>query len=207
MAPRSWITPDFDIAAADRLAAELDLPKPLAGILVKREISDPAAARKFLNPNFRDLVPPDALPGVSDAVRLIWNGIRSNAHFVVFGDFDTDGVCSTAIMVRILRLLGARADHFLPQRQTEGYGLTPAAIGRCRAECGDPDFWITVDFGNTAGGEGAAHLGHDVLQSATVAADEDGAGRADRPDVARNPGAVAISLRGGGGVQTGASLG
>ncbi len=156
MAPRSWITPDFDIAAADRLAAELDLPKPLAGILVKREISDPAAARKFLNPNFRDLVPPDALPGVSDAVRLIWDGIRSNAHFVVFGDFDTDGVCSTAIMVRILRLLGARADHFLPQRQTEGYGLTPAAIDRCRAECGNPDFWITVDCGITAVDEVAA---------------------------------------------------
>ncbi len=91
-----------------------------------------------------------SLPGVPEAVERILPFVGERRKIVVFGDYDADGVCATAILVRALRTLGAVADAFIPERFTEGYGMTDASLARLLAEHPDVALVITVDNGITA---------------------------------------------------------
>ena len=139
--------------AVERLMARHALSRPIAEVLLARQLcdtDDDAAVEAFLNPTFKQGVDPFALPGVSEAVPIIWETIRNRRRIVVFGDFDADGVSATAILIRALTLFGADAIPFIPDRRSEGYGLTLPAIQRCLQTCGTPpDLWITVDCGIT----------------------------------------------------------
>ena len=68
----------------------------------------------------------------------------------MFGDYDADGVCATAILVRTIRTLGGVADAFIPERFTEGYGMTDASLSRLFSEHPDMALVVTVDNGITA---------------------------------------------------------
>ena len=89
----------------------------------------------------------DALPGVREAAEVILPFVRDGRKIVVYGDYDCDGVCASAILVSALRRLGALADAFVPDRFKEGYGLTAAAIGRLFSEHPDVGLVVTVDNG------------------------------------------------------------
>ncbi len=89
----------------------------------------------------------NALPGVREAVAVILPFIRDKREIVVYGDYDCDGVCASAILVTALRRLGAAADAFIPDRFKEGYGLTSAAITRLFSEHPDVKLVVTVDNG------------------------------------------------------------
>ena len=104
----------------------------------------------FLDPSLRRLARADALPGVREAVDAILPFLRSGRTIVVFGDYDCDGVCASAILVTALRRLGATAEAFIPDRFKEGYGLTDAAMERLFREYPDVALVITVDNGITA---------------------------------------------------------
>ena len=101
----------------------------------------------FLDPSLARLARVDALPGVREAVAVILPFVRDKQKVVVYGDYDCDGVCASAILVSALRRLGATADAFIPDRFTEGYGLTAAAITRLFAEHPDVRLVVTVDNG------------------------------------------------------------
>src|SRR5580704_16269232 len=94
-------------------------PRARAG-LVRRGLSDVGAARAFLEP--REGHDPGAFAGIDRAVALIERHIRDRGRIVVHGDYDVDGVCATATMVRALRALGADVGWYLPDRLTDGYG-------------------------------------------------------------------------------------
>ncbi|MCL2105157.1 MAG: DHH family phosphoesterase, partial [Kiritimatiellaeota bacterium] len=137
------------------LARALDLPLPLARVLIARGFGDVEAAQTFLNPNLRKhIAHPFTFPGVRDAAEHIWTAIRAERRIIVYGDFDVDGVVATATLVTALRRLGASAKAFLPLRETEGYGLSRAALDRCLRENAPFDgLLITVDCGITSVGE------------------------------------------------------
>lgn len=144
-----WKTVGFDEQAAGRLAATLDLPLPLAGVLVSRGQASPEQARRFLNPRIEDLFDPYDWSDMNPAVERILRAVKTHERIVVFGDYDADGVTATALLLRLLRRLGAEVHPFLPLRLEEGYGLGPDALRRC-LDTLHPALVITVDCGTGA---------------------------------------------------------
>jgi single-stranded-DNA-specific exonuclease len=140
--------------AADALALERELGvgHVLAQILVRRGLADPAAAQRFLDAG--EAHDPAAFDGIERALDLIASHVAAGRPIVVHGDYDVDGVCATAIMVRALRSLGAQVSWFLPSRAEDGYGLAAATVERL-AQRGTA-LIVTVDCGITAVDEVAA---------------------------------------------------
>ena len=151
----------YDFASARRLSAELGLSHTVAQILVRRGLGDVTAARAFLEEEVRH--PLDAFAGLRPAAERILDHVRRRSRITVHGDYDADGVCSTAILVRVLRTLRADVDWFLPSRFEDGYGLAASTIRRL-AERGTR-LLITADCAITAVDEVAEALaaGIDVV--------------------------------------------
>lgn len=125
--PRLEIPP-YDLNAALALERDLGVSHVLAQILVRRELADSAAARDFLDARHEHA--PSAFRGIDRAVETIARHVREGTGITVHGDYDVDGVCATAILVRALRSLGARVDWFLPDRLSDGYGLSVSTVRR-----------------------------------------------------------------------------
>jgi single-stranded-DNA-specific exonuclease len=144
-----------------RLAGALSVSPILAEILVRRGLDDPLAAKAFLAA--AEAHPPSAFAGLERAVELIVGHIGSGGPITVHGDYDCDGVCSTAVLVRCLRELGGNVDWFLPDRRSDGYGLSLATIDRLSRR--GTKLLITVDCAITAVEEVAAAraVGIDVV--------------------------------------------
>jgi single-stranded-DNA-specific exonuclease len=155
--------PGYDLAAALALERELGVSHVLGQVLVRRGLSDPRRAREFLDP--RESYEPSAFAGIEDVVDLVDRHIRAGSRITVHGDYDVDGVCATAIMLRALLARGANAGWFLPDRLEDGYGVSAATVRRLIAT--GTRLLITVDCGITAVEEvGLARtLGIDVVVS------------------------------------------
>jgi single-stranded-DNA-specific exonuclease len=144
--------PPCDSAAAERLTAELGVGPVAAEVLVRRGLSEPAAARAWLAADERH--PPGAFDGIDAAVETLLRHLAAGDPITVHGDYDVDGVCATAIMVGALRGLGARVDWHIPGRLEDGYGLREETIGALAAR--GTRLLVTVDCGITAVAEVAA---------------------------------------------------
>lgn len=107
----------------------------------------------FLDPSLRRLVRAGDIPGVSEAAAVIVRFLAAGRKIVVFGDYDCDGVCATAIMVKAVRRLGGVCEAFIPDRFSEGYGMTRASIERMLNEHPDAAMVVTVDNGITSAAE------------------------------------------------------
>jgi single-stranded-DNA-specific exonuclease len=155
--------PPYDLHAALALERELGVSHVLAQVLVRRGLSDVAAARAFLNPI--EAHEPSAFAGIDRAIATIERHIRDGRRIVVHGDYDVDGVCATATMVRALRALGADVGWYLPDRLTDGYGLALDTVRRLAAR--GTALLITVDCAITAVDEVAVarEAGVDVVVS------------------------------------------
>ena len=153
--------PAYDLSAALALELELGIGHVLSQVLVRRGLGDPGSAREFLDP--RDEHPPSAFAGMAEAVDTITRHLAGGSRITVHGDYDVDGVCATAIMVRGLRSLGANVDWFLPGRITDGYGLSAHTVRRLAGR--GTQLLIAVDCGITAVQEVALAraLGIDVV--------------------------------------------
>ncbi len=113
------------------LARELGVSHVVAQVLVRRGLADPQRARAFLAADEHH--EPDAFAGIDAAVALVDRHAREGNRITVHGDYDVDGVCSTAVLVRALRGLGAAVDWYLPDRATDGYGLNERTVQRLAA--------------------------------------------------------------------------
>jgi single-stranded-DNA-specific exonuclease len=171
-------TPRFEIAdcpTADvvRLQRELGVSGALAQVLVRRGLSEPARARAFLAADEQHQ--PSAFARIERAVATIGEHVSQRRRITVHGDYDVDGICSTAILVRALRALGGDVDHYLPDRAGDGYGLAADTVRRLAAR--GTRLLITVDCAITAVAEVAlAHeLGVDVVVTDHHAPRADGA--------------------------------
>ena len=122
------------------------LPEILETILLRRGVAA-ADIASFLYPSLEDLAPPEDLPGVAEAADVVLRAVSANRLIVVFGDYDCDGVCATAIVVKALESLGARVQPFLPERLDEGYGMSDAAVSRMLSEHSGVGLVVTVDNG------------------------------------------------------------
>jgi single-stranded-DNA-specific exonuclease len=161
LTPRLEIRP-YELSAALRLEHELGISHVLSQVLARRGLTDPREARAFLDPS-DERHDPSAFAGIDVALEQIRAHVAAGARIVVHGDYDVDGVCATAIMVRALRALRANVGWFIPGRLEDGYGLTTATIERLHAT--GAELLITVDCGITSVEEvdHARALGLDVV--------------------------------------------
>lgn len=136
-------------AEAHALARELDLHPQVASLLWQRGFRDRDQVRAFLDPRLQSLGDPFQLTDLRPAAERILQGIAAKEKMVVFGDYDVDGITSSALMWRILKRLGADVETFLPLRMEEGYGLSQDGVERC-VELHQPKVLIAVDCGTTA---------------------------------------------------------
>jgi single-stranded-DNA-specific exonuclease len=160
LAPARPAVPPVHAAAVAELQRSLGVTHVTAQALVRRDLADPADARKWLAGRTDEVV---ELPGLANAVELVLHHVRAGNPILVHGDYDVDGVAATAILLDTLELLGADPKWHLPKRGVDGYGLTAASlerIGRLQ-----PKLVITVDCGITAVDETALlrDAGIDVL--------------------------------------------
>jgi len=140
-----------------RLAAKLGIPVLGARLLHRLGITNEGEAHDFLFPSLASLPSPWQMKGMQRAVELILRAYTDNAPITVFGDYDADGICATVLLVTFLKTLNITADWYIPDRLTEGYGLSLAAVTNLitaqkekKAEHNKPGLVITVDNGITA---------------------------------------------------------
>ena len=143
----TWTIRPCPYGVQRELAAALGISELTAGVLVRRGLGDPEAARAFLEGE-RPPHDPFLLGDMRAACERIRAAVADGRRICVHGDYDVDGIAATALAVLLLRELGAEVDWHLPSRFDEGYGLSAATIGRLADEgCG---LVITVDCGITA---------------------------------------------------------
>lgn len=124
-----------------------DMPPALHGLLVERGIGSAEAAERFLHPDERSLHDPFLLNDMGQTVGIIQGAIDKREPICVYGDYDVDGVSASAIMLKYLRSVGAKAEVYLPSRHTEGYGLNADAIHEIAKWA---KLMVTVDCGVTS---------------------------------------------------------
>ncbi len=125
-----WEDVPVDAGRVQAAIAALDVPPVIARLLCQRGLDDPAAAQRFLSPALSQLHDPYLLAGMREAVERVRAAVARRESIAIHGDYDVDGVTSTAILRRAIEVLGGDVVHFVPDRLKDGYGLQPATVER-----------------------------------------------------------------------------
>lgn len=136
----------------------------VTNLLINRGVTDAEQAKVFLNPGNVQLTPSSVFPDMQKAIDRINKAIQEQETIIIYGDFDSDGVTSTALMYKALKHLGANVGYYIPDRSDEGHGLNRAAL--CKIiSTQKTKLIITVDCGisNVAEVKMAQNLGTDVI--------------------------------------------
>lgn len=159
----AWVLARAESEFARELARDVGVSALTAQLMLNRGIREADDARKFLRPAMTNLADPSEIAGMGAAAERVARAVRDREKVVVYGDYDVDGISSTALFSTFLNLLGANATGYLPNRFDEGYGLNTGAVQRI-AESGTK-LLVTVDHGTTAIEEItlARELGLDVI--------------------------------------------
>lgn len=144
-----WSVAELDPLLCRPLESALGISPLLAHCLVQRQLSDPEAARIFLEPRLKSLSDPFRLPNMERAVERLFEARDRRERLVIFGDYDVDGVTATTLLESSLNSLGWLVDHYLPHRMDEGYGLSQAGVENCLARF-PVSLLLAVDCGSTA---------------------------------------------------------
>ena len=134
---------------AESLAATLKVSSLLTQCILNRGLSEAAAVENFLAPRLKNLADPFLLPNMDAAVARLLRAREANEPLVIFGDYDVDGVTSTALLVEVLRALGWTVNYYLPHRMEEGYGLSQDGVENCLKKY-PTTLLLAVDCGSTA---------------------------------------------------------
>ena len=151
MKAKRWMIAEPDAGGVRRLAQEMHCAPLTAAVLSARGIENAAAARAFLSCARSGLHDPFAMHDMDRAVGVIRGAIERGERIVVYGDYDVDGITATCTLVDYLRTAGAACEYYIPNRLSEGYGLTRQAMEELYRR--GTRLMITVDSGITANEE------------------------------------------------------
>ncbi|WP_317135076.1 single-stranded-DNA-specific exonuclease RecJ [Leptolyngbya sp. BL0902] len=144
-----WRLPTVNAGLVETLAAATDLSPLMAQVLVQRGILDPQQAEDFLNPERLQLPSPRLeFEDLALSLDLLTEAIQAGRRIAICGDYDADGMTSTALLLRALRTLGAEVDYTIPSRMSEGYGINSRIVEDCHAD--GVSLILTVDNGIAA---------------------------------------------------------
>ncbi len=145
------------------LARETGLTEQTVSILYARGVDSAYKIHRFMSPSAKNFLDPFLMKGMKEAVELITQARDEGRTVAIFGDYDADGVCASAIMYHAMRDFGIDAHIYVPER-TDGYGLSIEAVERIFEDC-NPELFITVDCGISCAEEAQYiyELGCDVI--------------------------------------------
>lgn len=160
---RHWLVKRTNPEFLRYLSDKLSISATLAQILLNRGIKEPDSINDFLYPSLNNLCDPLLMPDMKDAVDRIGTAIDRGEAVLVHGDYDADGITSTALLVSALRRLGLKTFYHIPNRFTEGYGVSSKGIEK--AKISGASLMITVDCGVSSAKEiaSALSIGIDVI--------------------------------------------
>ena len=159
-----WTHTPLPAEEVEALSKHAGVSRVLAELLLRIGLRDAAAAAHFLQPALAALNDPFLLRNLEAAATRLRQAIAQREQIAVLGDYDVDGVSSTALLVTVLRRFGLNPHFVVPRRSEDGYGLSRSAIDRA-LEAGKPHLFIALDCGTNSHDE-AAYLraqGIDVL--------------------------------------------
>ncbi|HZO86014.1 MAG TPA: single-stranded-DNA-specific exonuclease RecJ [Verrucomicrobiae bacterium] len=155
-----WVIPPPQPLLAESLARDLSITPLLSQCLLNRNIDNPEDANRFLEPRLKYLSDPYLLPNMAEGVERLFFARANAESVVIFGDYDVDGVTSTALLTEVMRGLGWNVQFYLPHRMDEGYGLSQIAVENClkkfpaklilAVDCGSSSAAV-IDWLNTQG--------------------------------------------------------
>lgn len=149
MLKKRWkIKETNDEKAVLALADSLNISNILANLLIQRGVTNFFEAKKYFRPELEGLYDPFLMNGMDIASRRVIEAVTSNQKIYIYGDYDVDGTCSAAIMYLFLKELGANVDVYIPNRLTEGYGISKESIDYILTQ--HTQLMISVDCGITA---------------------------------------------------------
>lgn len=124
----SWILQKENQKLSEKISKSLNISPITAQLLINRGINTVEEAHQFLNSSLFDLPSPFLMSGMDKAVQRIIKAIENMEKIGIYGDYDVDGVTSTALLYNFLKELGSRVTYYNPDRFTEGYGINIEAI-------------------------------------------------------------------------------
>ncbi len=144
-----WHLPNPNPTQVSQLATSLALSPLMAQVLINRGVTSPEEAHLFLDPEQRSLPSPLAeFTDLATSLDLLTTAIAKQQRIKICGDYDADGMTSTALLIRALRHLGAIVDYAIPSRMQEGYGINVRIVEDCAQE--GVAIILTVDNGIAA---------------------------------------------------------
>jgi single-stranded-DNA-specific exonuclease len=145
---RAWRERPADAALIRSISQRHGLGEPLARALASRGVTL-ETAEDFLAPTLKALFPdPSSFMDMDRAAQILVEALVASRPMTVFADYDVDGATSAALLVRWFRAMGADLPIYVPDRMTEGYGPSPAAFRRIKAD--GAQLVVTVDCGAAA---------------------------------------------------------
>ena len=147
MSVKKWVVRQADKDIASDISEKFNIDPFVAFMLVSRGITKDVDVVNFISDDF--VIPsPFDFVDMDEAVFTVGDAIDNGQKVCVYGDYDCDGVTSTALLVDYFRSLGADVCYYIPNRETEGYGLNKSAIDKIKAQ--NVDLIVTVDNGITS---------------------------------------------------------
>ncbi len=140
--------PNTDESLTKKLSEEIGISSTIANLLINRNITSYETAKKYFRPTFEDIHNPFLMNGMYVAVKRIFSAIESKEKIFIFGDYDVDGINGVAMLYLFLKSIGGNLDYYVPDRFTEGYGLSKTGIDNAKGK--NTKLLITVDCGITA---------------------------------------------------------
>jgi single-stranded-DNA-specific exonuclease len=156
-----WTHTPLPADEVERLSKQAGVSRVLAELLLRVGLTDAATATEFLQPALAALRDPFLLKNLEAAATRLRSAIAARDDIVILGDYDVDGVSSTALLVMILRRFGLNPRFVVPRRSEDGYGLSRSAIDRA-LEGGKPRLFIALDCGTNSHAEVAYLRGQDI---------------------------------------------
>src|SRR6185437_12363199 len=144
-----WTVAPSQPLLAGQLANALKISPLLAQCLLNRGFSESEKISNFLQPRLKNLADPFLLPNMAAAVDRLLHARERKEPLVIFGDYDVDGVTSTALLLEVFQRLGWQAQSYLPNRMDEGYGLSQDGVENCLKKF-PTTLLLAVDCGSTA---------------------------------------------------------
>ena len=125
-----WRNASVSERKVSHFANTLGIPKLIAQLLARLDLEEAEEAKAFLYPKLKHLDDPFKMSQLEDAVKRVRQAMASNERIIIIGDYDVDGVTSTALLVHSLNTFGIFPDYTVPRRLDEGYGLSLSVVDR-----------------------------------------------------------------------------
>ncbi len=161
-----WIVAnDYSQDVVNALSQTLQIPPIIAKILLRRGIDSFEAAKTFFRPSLQRLYDPFLMKDMDKATERLRQAVLSDEKILIYGDYDVDGITAISFLYLILKELGVKVSYYIPDRLSEGYGLSEKGIRKAADE--GISLIVTVDCGVTGHREIelARSLGIDVVVS------------------------------------------